>query len=324
MLIRFLGLFFIVVAITGASCAKSSLSLNHQGLQRDFIVHLPADYQKGRSYPLVMVFHGGGGNAKGMEETSGFDRVADNNGFIVVYPNGTGKKKNKMLTFNAGNCCGYAQEKNIDDVGFSAKLIDYMVSNYAVDPRRVYAAGHSNGAMLAYRLACELPNKIRAIAAVGGQGAAPSCSGARGVSVLAIHGTDDRCQRYNGGSCGGCMEEFYAGLGIKLEKKYNACTSMPSYMDTVAQAHQCRSGPNPGYRRGRVSCEAWRDCSGGSRVTFCSMQGAGHDWPGGAGPKFCQRRPNGKLCKKWMEALGQTANDVNGSALIWQFFKQVN
>lgn len=145
-----------------------SHTIEHDGLTRQFRVHLPPGSRQ--QLPMVLVFHGGGGNIDGMVRVTGMDSAADRNGFIAVYPAGTGPLDGRLLTWNAGRCCGSAMEKDVDDVGFVVELIDFMVETYGVDRRRVYATGHSNGALMSYRLACELADRIAAIAPSAAQG----------------------------------------------------------------------------------------------------------------------------------------------------------
>jgi polyhydroxybutyrate depolymerase len=126
----FIGTILILTIFTG--CLSRPDYIVHDGKRRFFNVHLPykidlpASYDPKESYPLVFVFHGGGGNAKNIEDTTNFTKKADDEKFIVVYPYGTGKLKKLLLTWNCGFCCGYALEKNIDDVGFIKDLYEYL------------------------------------------------------------------------------------------------------------------------------------------------------------------------------------------------------
>src|SRR5262249_13324839 len=121
--------------------------VTHDGRKRRYLVHAPPAAAAGRPLPVVLGFHGGGGRAESFRTMSRLSEVADRHGFLVVYPDGTGRWAN-VLTFNAGRCCGYAAEQQVDDVGFVRRLLDELPRLYPVDPRRVYATGMSNGAML--------------------------------------------------------------------------------------------------------------------------------------------------------------------------------
>ena len=110
------------------------LTLTHDGLERSYILHVPPSYNESQSLPLVLAFHGGGGNAENQMHVSGLNQLADEKGFIVVFPNGSGRLGDKLLTWNGGGCCGYAQEHNIDDVGFVRALIAELKSEFNIDP----------------------------------------------------------------------------------------------------------------------------------------------------------------------------------------------
>src|SRR5579859_1407501 len=164
------------LALTGPAWADDEAhSLDFSGLKRSYLLHLPAKAPAG-PVPLVVVLHGGGGTAEGAVKMTGFDAEADASGFIAVYPNGTDKDrpmrvmlgKRGFLTWNAGSCCGYAQQKNIDDVGFIRAVVGDVEKQHAVDPKQVYATGISNGGMMSYRLACKASELFAAIGPVAG------------------------------------------------------------------------------------------------------------------------------------------------------------
>ena len=132
---------------------------------------------------------------------SGLNQKADQEGFLAVYPNGTGRFSS--LTWNGGNCCGSAMQQRVDDVAFIDAVLDDLANVVNVDTKRVYATGISNGAIMAYRLASELSERIAAIAPVAGPMGTATCSPRRAVSVLHFHGTDDQFAPFNGGRGGG-------------------------------------------------------------------------------------------------------------------------
>jgi polyhydroxybutyrate depolymerase len=134
-----------------------------EGLQHRYLVHIPATYDPKQPTPVVIAFHGGGVDAEHMVTFSGLNEKSDEAGFIVVYPYGTGRLR-KILTFNAGDCCGYAARTKTDDVAFTRHLLDDLARLVNVDTKRVYATGMSNGAMMAYRLASEVSPFVAATA----------------------------------------------------------------------------------------------------------------------------------------------------------------
>ena len=114
------------------------------GRERSYLLHVPPSYESGRPLSLVLAFHGGATDAAFMARFCGLNEKADQAGFAVVYPNGTGETS-RLLTWNAGNCCGYARRHNIDDVGFVRAILDELLTTRSIDERRVYATGMSNG-----------------------------------------------------------------------------------------------------------------------------------------------------------------------------------
>lgn len=142
-------------------------TLIHNGIKRSYVIRAPREpAQRGGRMPLVLVLHGGGGNADNAESMTGFTEKAASEGFIVVYPEGTGRFKGKLLTWNAGHCCGYAMDNQVHDVEFINALLDKLIVDYPVDPKRIYATGLSNGGMMTHRLGIELSNRFAAIAPV--------------------------------------------------------------------------------------------------------------------------------------------------------------
>ena len=127
-------------------------TLNYDGIDRIYLLHVPSSYDGLSAVPLVVALHGYSGNGAGLESLTGFSVKANSNNFIVVYPDGTGSTR----SWNAGNCCGQAMTNNVDDVGFISALIDTLSANYNIDSTRIYATGFSNGSMMSYRLAAEL------------------------------------------------------------------------------------------------------------------------------------------------------------------------
>ncbi|HEY9344599.1 MAG TPA: alpha/beta fold hydrolase, partial [Inquilinus sp.] len=151
------------------------------GVSRSYTLHLPPAAAGGDPLPLVVVLHGGGANADSAIALTGFSAEADAEGFIVAYPNGTGRLKPTAETadqfsWNAGDCCGAAMRRDADDVGFLRALVSTIEQERAVDRHRIYAAGFSAGGMMAYRLACEAGDIFAGVAVVSGAILVPSCT----------------------------------------------------------------------------------------------------------------------------------------------------
>lgn len=143
-------------------------ALTHQQLRRSYLVHVPPQAASGRPRPVVLNFHGGGGHARAQQQYSRMNQAASREGFIAVYPNGTGGTGARLLTWNAGMCCGSAAASRVDDVGFTLALLDDLARRAPVDATRVYATGLSNGSMMAYRVATEALHRIAAVAGIAG------------------------------------------------------------------------------------------------------------------------------------------------------------
>src|SRR5690606_38463985 len=171
---------------------------------RRYVVRVPARVARSNALaPLVIVLHGGGGNASNAETMTGFTRKAEREGFIVVYPEGTARGRVPLLTWNAGHCCGYAMEQRVDDVGFITALIDKLQSTHRIDPDRIYVTGMSNGGMMSHRLGIELSHRIAAIGPVVGAVFGDEGRPRAPVSAIMINGMLDESVPYDGGPPGG-------------------------------------------------------------------------------------------------------------------------
>ena len=166
------------------------------------------DLSDGTPAPLLFVLHGFGGTAAMMSESSEIDRsFADRYDLrpIVVYPNGTGAESGLPQSWNAGGCCPFSTFDFVDDVAFFDQLIDALTMEYDIDPERVWVVGHSNGGMMAYRLACELSTRITAIGVAAGAMMIDSCSPTQPVSALHVHGERDTVVPLLGGDIAGIV-----------------------------------------------------------------------------------------------------------------------
>ncbi|HEY1972707.1 MAG TPA: PHB depolymerase family esterase [Pseudonocardia sp.] len=220
------------------------------------IVHHPVDTPE--EAPLVVVLHGAYGSAQQARSSYGWDALADRNGFVVAYPNGAGP------FWNAGDCCGTAHTMAVDDVEFLHELEDQLQQRDDIDPRRVYAVGMSNGAMMAYAWACGRPDDLAGIGPVAGALVAP-CTPAPSVTVVAIHGTNDRNVPIDGGPGPQSVTHFrYPTLAASLAAFVAADGCDP----TPVIAH-----------RPSVQVSTW-SCTGDRNVTLALVQGLGHEWPG--------------------------------------------
>jgi polyhydroxybutyrate depolymerase len=272
------------------------------GLQRAYQVHLPPSFDKGRSWPLVIVLHGGGGEGKAMNALTDFNSLADKEGFIVVYPDGYEHNWNDGRDDPGIK----AQAENIDDVSFISALIDRLTQDLNISKKMVYVTGISNGAIMSYRLGAQLADKIAAIAPVAGnipEKTASSWSPARPLSVLIINGTDDPLVPFGGGDV--------SFLSLKRGKVVSVADSVKFWTakDGCPQAPQTRQLPhlNPSDTTS-TSVEDYQGCRDGTEVILYTVKGGGHTWPGG-------------LQYMREQLVGKTSRDFSATETIWQFFK---
>ena len=190
---------------------ENAISISHDGLNREYVLHVPDLYSGDDSVPLVFNLHGGSGTATGQRYLSEMDQVADSAGFIVAYPQGSfvnGYSYWNSMIATEGS------KGTADDVGFISILIDEISSNYNIDLSKVYACGFSNGGDMAISLACYLSGKISAVAPVSGlmsQESDSLCEPNETTSVLIINGTADNDRPYNG------INDYYLSVDNTLE-----------------------------------------------------------------------------------------------------------
>ena len=172
-------------------------TLTVQGMERTYFLHIPSGLNNQQAVPLVFVFHGLQESSAFARIYSGLDQIANVNGFVVVYPEGSGDSSAR--SWNAGGCCGYAKQNNVDDSAFIRAIIEDVGTIIKIDPKRVYAAGFSNGALLSYRLACEMSDTFAAVAPVAGVLVHSPCEPAQPVSLIDVHGMTDTVVPFDGG-----------------------------------------------------------------------------------------------------------------------------
>ncbi|MBX3129601.1 MAG: hypothetical protein KF718_22990 [Polyangiaceae bacterium] len=246
----------------------STFNVTSSGTGRSARLVIPASYDATKTVPLVLVLHGYTETAQQIETISKMTPVAEQYGFVVAYPSGISN------AWNAGKCCGSASLLNRPDVKFLSDLIDALGQELCIDPKRIYAAGFSNGAMLSNRLGCELSGRFAAIAPVAGPIAIDGCSPTRAMPIIQFHGTSDGVVPYNGGGLGGAI-------------------SLPANTDFWRNNNGCTdAAPTQVFQNGDSTCVEYQSCTGGAAVRTCTVDGGGHQWPGGtsagAGGKLTQ------------------------------------
>jgi polyhydroxybutyrate depolymerase len=271
-------------------------TLQHDGRTRSYIVRAPRDVGRDRTpLPVVLVLHGGGGNAQNAERMTGFTDLVERERLIAVYPDGTGRLPTTLLTWNADHCCGSAMTNRVDDVGFIAALLDTLAARYPVDAARIYVTGMSNGGMMAHKLARELPQRIAAIAPVVGaifEGAPPPKGP---VSVLAINGLLDRSVPVHGGLGEGVGRNSWSGTPTQDN------LGQGRYW---AAAGGCSAEPERA-QQGAVITWTHR-CPAGRSVQVVQLEDNGHAWPGG---------------QRGLPRADGPSRSYDATARMWEFFK---
>ena len=248
-------------------------SIQHGGLTRTYRVHVPPGYNMAVPAPLLVVLHGdsAGTDLRANDANFGLVAKSDREGFIAVFPSAFSPAgQGKLTSWNAGGCCGAARDQNVDDVGFIRQVVTNVFRQMSIDRERIFAAGMSDGGMMAYRLACEMPQVFRAIASVAGTDNTLTCEPASPVSVLHIHAKDDPQVLFTGGA----STEAAARPGAM------ALASVPDTVAKWAQRDGCAAQPRHILDKAGAYCEAYSWCRGRAEVQLCVTDTGGHSWPG--------------------------------------------
>ncbi len=258
------------------------------GERRSYLLHVPAGYDPATPVPLVISIHGFAEWPAHQMQISRWNDLADQNGFIVVYPAGTGFPRR----WRAG---GGSSANAMQDVTFIADLIDALAARYNIDRTRIYANGLSNGGGMSYRLACQLADRIAAAGSVSGALLFPlsACQPSRPVPLIAFHGTADRIVPYAGGPSRSFDLPF---------------PNIPDWIAAYAVRSGCAATAAPLPERGEVTGIQYSGCRAGAEVIFYTIAGGGHAWPGGVPlPRFI---------------VGQTSQAIDATAVMWEFFSR--
>lgn len=290
---------------SGAEAASSSKlrsvarTLQAGDLQRNYRLYVPPSLPTSPA-PLVIVLHGGGGGATGVELLTRFSDMADRGGFIVAYPEGYKKNWNDGRVIKGSK----PHSEKIDDVAFIRLMIDAIADKHRIDQKRIFATGISNGAIFAHMLAARLSTRIAAIAPVAGGMADPFYEDFKPeepVSVLILQGTRDRLVRYDGGEVAwGRGETISTDDTVELWVEHNGAQETPT-----SGAIPDRD-PNDGCT---ATWSSWSQGRNGTEVKLYRLEDGGHTWPGG--PQYLSNNVIGRVCR-----------DFDATELIWDFFRQ--
>ena len=287
---KYITLLLILVGCTFSSFAQETInaSITHDGIQRDYILYIPEIYDGNTTVPLVLNFHGFGSSASQQMFYGDFRDIADTEGFLLVHPEGTTFIGNQF--WNVGFP---GLSSNIDDVGFTEALIDELATLYAIDLDRVYATGMSNGGFMSFLLACQLSEKIAAVASVTGsmtQDTFDDCNAQHPTPVLQIHGTEDDVVLYNENNLSLPIPDV-----ISYWVDHNNCETTPT--TTTLPDVDVSDGST-------IEHSVYEDGDNGVTTEHMKVIGGGHTWPGSV-----------------LNTAG-TNQDIDASMEIWLFFSR--
>lgn len=277
----------IVLSVASTVVAQSeSLTLTHDGSERTYDLYVPASYDEETAMPLLIALHPSGGDGESMARITGFNEMAEREGFIVLYPEGP------YGYWDYGwDLREWAEVEGVlDDPGYVSATIDAVAEDYNID--EIYAVGFSNGARMAFRLGCDLADRITAIAAVAAtisDDITGACPPASQVSVFYMHGTEDTTTPWEGKPL--FLEGVFIANALSAFETMtfwatqNECTGDP----LLAQKED--ADPDDGQS---IQFALYTQCSDNTRVIFYAITGGGHEWPNN--------------------------DEINTSALIWEFF----
>jgi len=283
------GFFYSVFYFPNRTSATAG-SIISSGQKRDYLLYIPKSYDRTKPAPLVISLHTSMSWPASSMEISQWNLAADKNGFIVVYPAGTG------FGPKSWDMTGSETPSRMPDVIFISDLIDKLEASFNIDKTRIYASGMSNGGGMAFVLSCTMSDRIAAVGLVSA-GLDPGwkwCPDHRPVPVIAFHGTADPICPYNGGPS-------TLGGGTFL--------NIPAFMAEWSRRNRCGSSPVESAVAANVTRRQYTDCAAGASVVLYTVKGEGHQWPGGR-----------RVPAEWM--LGPYSRTIDATAQMWAFFRE--
>lgn len=292
---------------TAAGCAVTAppaagterVELSSGGADRWYDRLVPAAYD-GEPTPLVVDLHGYLSGAEGQAAMSGFGATAEREGFVLATPQGNGD----LAYWNA-----VPHPDLPDDVGFVADVIDDVSAAVCIDPDRVYVDGMSNGAFLTSLVACELADRVAAVAAVAGLLVPADCAPSRPVPVLAVHGTADRYVPFTGGR-GPALDDLAWDGDSSRAFDGLVFGDLTEAAARWAELDGCDPEPTRTDVSDEVEVIAYGDCADDAAVELFVVDGGGHAWPGS------------DVSRASADIVGPTTFDVDATDLIWTFFEE--
>lgn len=301
-------------------------SLSYEGKNRSYLVHVPADYSDQKSWPLVIALHDDGEKAADLAGVTNLNKSADQEGFIIVYPQAAGSTiyGRAYGLWNTSPVTS-TSSANTDDVGFIGQMITALQKKYSISSHKIYVLGFGSGAQMSYTLACSpLSRKIAAIAPVAGVTTLKdlkSCRPARHVPIIHIHGLADPCALYSGGTCGNCASNIGSEVAaLKLPPYTALCPSVPEYFSEWLALNKLPTKPLKVINQGELTCQYYGWNKSSLPMELCTIEDGGHTWPGGSYGEVC--RPSwSAACLSVQKTYGNLNSQISANNLIWTFFK---
>lgn len=273
-------------------CTRTVRSILTGSRNRRYLLYVPDSYHPSKPSPLVISIHGFVQWPAHQQRLSGWNRLADEHGFLVLYPRGTGFP----LRWNAGPLVG-SLARSQKEVAFFADLIDSLCQKYSIDQKRIYVNGMSNGAGMTHLLACKLSERFAAFGGVAGAYLYPKthCQPSQPAPWIAFHGLDDPVVPYQGGSS-------------RVHQGRIRFPSIENWIDQWAEFNGCRLRPEREEITPEVTRLTYGNCAENVEVVLYQIAEAGHTWPGGG------------WLPVWLT--GKTNQDIDATALMWEFFQR--
>ena len=266
---------------------RSNGTIVSSGLQREYLLYVPRSYDRTKPAPLVISMHGGAMWGAAQKETSQWNKVAEDQGFIVVYPTGAAGEGPRHWRMGGAGL--------MKDVRFISELIDSLEAAYNIDPARIYADGLSNGGGMAFVLSCTLSDRIAAVGMVAAAQLLPWswCTDHRAVPMIAFHGTADRLTPYHGGSSWAVRSPL---------------PDIPTWTANWARRNRCGPDAVQSAVAPDVTRLEYTECADGAAVVLYTVKDGGHSWPGDKGSP------------EWF--VGRTARSIDATSQMWAFFRE--
>ncbi|HEY6300548.1 MAG TPA: PHB depolymerase family esterase [Candidatus Binatus sp.] len=271
-----------------------SHTIDVNGVSRSYLLYVPSG-QSGKRLPAFIMMHGSGSTDTQQERYSNFDTFGQAHGLVVMYPNGIDKH------WNDGRVIGH--ESMADDIGFMKAMLAEVTAQGLIDPKRVYAAGISNGGFMAQHMACVMPDALAGIAVIAATlPVDAACPSPRPMPVVFFHGTEDKFVPFNGGPIapqfGNRGSAISNAQAVAIWQKRNGCGAAQQANVPAKDT----SDPLP------VTLESY-SCPAGRGLENVIVQGGGHTWPGAR--------------QGWLgtKILGPVTDNIDANATMWTFFQ---